>query len=808
MEAVFGLLKNNPGDDQLLIAASAVADQLGKWADVLPIISVQSPVVDLTSKTYLRTFTRALRGTRVSHWPLHHIEAVMVAGFPRWGSLIPKDSLSDLFDLLNVVITHGVGLFNNSHGAVSLGLSKSALDETRAIKLKLLQIIWFSSALSTLTTVLKCGAGDGDAEIVNVLLRHNSGTDSLKQTVVEAQEKALLCLGSLFECVSSKSRDECLTQLCQILKSLGSEFPDSSSLPLVMSVGSFLVGGFNVKVRPETVDAAAFCMKGIFDLCELSPSLFQLNTRVKGEQIISACLEAIKERGSDACVSLLGSLSLNLPSICLNSKSLAEGMQQHQALYRVAAVLVPELPLPIAACIPGSCTSGRALALARSNEKEKMTEFLTGSVMDANWLKSNFLPSAAQLEELTNLYSLMQSMRVRPECAGNPIHEPSVEYLLRGASVDLSGINKILAAIDSCGSLIDACMVLSTALFELKPSASSEFVQDLKNSILALLPEIETDAVRETPQLVEKILALLELVAQQELAGGLAVVKPADSTTDKKGDEILKELVLSILSFAKNKNNHASLVNQALRCVPYFPLVGDSVIIAITQSVSSSLALSSIPATLTCLEALLESCSSDSTGVQEHMLSYVSGLLYECSRQGEIDDTVTVSFLSLMASVLLVFPLSSASFDCASLWSFLACHPSVRAAATASSWDQTQLQYTVKHLVWIQTLHVAEVLLTHACTREGVNRFVDNYHELLTERFRTAHTSDLASLYCSASASSWRATSGARIISTRFAPSARRLRRCSAVRSTAVIGFLDLGRPRRDKPGRKACWKL
>lgn len=748
MEAIFGLLRANPADEELLTAACAVCEQLSSWSELLSVISKESTSADFTCKAHLRTLSRCLKNTKLSEWPLQHIERVLVASLPRWGSLIPKDSLSNIFEFLGVVVTHGLGILNVRATSVSPGIPRSVHEEISAIRLKLLQLIWFSSALSTLTTVLKCTVGEGEGDIVNVLLQHNSDSESLKQTVVEAQEQALICLGSLFECVSFSNHDESLDQLSQVLKQLCCDFQDSSSLPLVLSVSSFIVGASKVKVRAETVDAAAFCLAGIVKVCDLSPSLFQQSTRVKGEDIIGSCLDGI----SVACVDLLESLSVNLPSLCVGSKSLIEGVQTLQSLHRVSNRLIPDLALPISIPADVPLTSGAALALSRSGDKERISDFLTKSVLDKEWLKSHFMLPRENVKDLSNLYSLLQSEGVRPEWifskGGQKFSEPSLRHFIptgkRKSSNTLPDITAILSQLASCEAVIDACNALLISFFD--KEQQSEMLVDLKNAVLSLLSEVEIDAVRETPQLVDKTLRILELICQQEISKGLPLTQP--EAISPGAEEIVTQLVLSTLSFSRNPS-HCPLINQALRCVPYFAPGKDSEIIsAIIESVNPALALSSCPAALNCLECILTAVERP----QPASMEYVSSLLTEFASKNEIlPDSVVVELLSLTSSFLLNISdysnpsMLSPLLNSKSVWTLLATHPAIRSAATARSWDQPNAKYSSKHLVWIHALHLAEVLLS-LDLHEGADKFIHSFTETLSERYLTAHTSDLASL--------------------------------------------------------------
>lgn len=755
MQAVFDLLRTSPGDEQLLTAASVVSDELDCWYDLFDVLSRDDSRIDVSAKAHLRTMSMALKRGKISDWPMNHIEKIIVGSFPRWGSLVPKDSLGELFDLLQGLVTHGVGLLNRRSNSVSPGIPTGVLADVRAIRAKLLQIIWFSSALSTLGTVLKCSGGEGKEGIINVLLHHYSGSDSLRQTVVEAQEKALQCLGALYECVAFSQHDESLDQLAAVLKHTGSDFQDSSSLPLIISVSSFLVGGSKVKVRPETVDAAAFCLSGMVRVCELSPSLFQMNTQVNGEQIIGACLEGISERKSVACVSLLESLMNNLSPICFGSKLLIEGVQKHQSLHKLAKLMVPELSLPIQDPTEVCLTSGRALALSRSGDFEKKSEFVNRTILDSEWLKSNCLLAPENLKDLSDLYSLLQSEQVRSEWVlyqngeFQKFHEPSLVHLLsRPAGRDgFEKINGILFQVQSCAATIDSLNVMLSSLFDAKTEAgNSDLVKDLKSAVLNLIAEVDVDSVRETPQLVEKLCSLLELICQQELVKGLPVAPVQDKAAADSSSDIVANLVAAALSFSRDKA-HWPLINQALRCVPFFQTVGDTVISGIIESASPSLALSATPAVLTCLEALVH--VSTDLDMQKDLWEYVSGLVSEFCRANTLIDSVAIGVLSLTASALVVLHRQESycvlDSDQAMIWTLLTSHPVITSAARASSWDQNLMRYSTRHLVWIHALYLGQVLLSLNLKAQS-DKFLQQYSTLFEEKLSTAHTADLATL--------------------------------------------------------------
>ena len=759
------MLRRNPSDDRAVLAAVGVSEQSDDWLSLLEVISADDLKFEYMSKAYLSAFTLALKHTHISQWPRQHIERVLVACLPRWGSMIPRDSLADLLTTVHVVVTHGLSLLNMPDKSSTSGVPQRAMDEIHSIRVDLLRILWYSSALATLFTVIKCTVGDNEDSIRNVLLHHNSDNESHRQTVVAAQEKALECLGSLFKLVSRTPHDPSLDQLASVLKQAGSDLNDSSALPLFVSVASFLVGGANLKVRPQTVDAAGGCLVGIVELCDLSPSLFQTNFRLKdlGDKIITAAIEGVESRSSKLCVDLINALVIHLPSVCVPSgKKLGDAVQSHQCLYRSVGIL-SQAPVTVVDS-DEVFTSGKALALAKAGEKDKVEQFLEASLGDVEWLKSHILPTKDDVLCLSNFYSVLQSLRIHPgwviESAA--VSEQSLVHLARATrgihlqSMNIVAVNAALAKLQSALSLLDSFDELLRTHLSANPSTATSLLTRVKLALFAVLAEADVDTVRECPKILSAILDILAHVFQHEIAQtGLPVSetpRPRDES-EKRLAEILSNLLLTAVGFNRD-TPHLTLIQKTVTLVPFLLPSGDEatdVILALIHSVSPSVALTATPAVLSTLESLIQSSAASlDSAVKKTVLTYLFGLMTEFSNTSStaaaIDKSVLVVLLSLLASSLVVIGNKSSITPPISLWTVLACHPAVQAAAAAASWDSQLARYTVDHLVWIHALQVGVVLLSSGIVDEGKDKFFAIHGDVLTERFTTAHTSDLARL--------------------------------------------------------------
>lgn len=756
MEAVYELLARNPSDDRTQLAALVVAERTNTWAYFLEVLAAESPRSNIQSKVYLDCLTSCLRNVHVQSWPLKRIEEVLTSCLPRWGSMIAAESLGSLFGLLHVIVSHGIGVIKDS-STVPRQMSESV----QRAREGLLRIIWYSSALTTMLTVLKCTVGDTDDAVVNVLLQHHSGSEKLKQSVVEAQENALECLAAMFACALID--DASLAQLAGVLKQAGSDVSDSASLPLVVSVASFLVGEMKVKVRPETVDAAAACLSGIIDLCDLSPSLFEMNSRIRGfgDKILIAALTSVKDRNSGPCMRLICSFVSKLPSVCISSKALLEGVQTQQALFPTAAALLTESAVPLAET--EAITSGRAIALSRANDVSKSTAFIEKSFASDDWLASEIVPSSEDVKTLSNYYSFLQSVRVRPEWVTDNHGSVSAvalthavrsvtnqrTFALESAEINVSIVNDVLAKTESSLDLVRSSRTLLTSYLE--GTADSNLIERCKVALLSALAESDLETVRECPALIEALVVVLEQVLQHDVSrtGGILLTQKHSEESQQqraRALEITVKTLVDALSFARSKV-HIPLVDACCRAVPLLVAVGEDVetLQRLTEIVIANLpaetALTAAPSALSCFESLVQANGHDMHS-RTQIATFLESLIAEFSQSPTTTPAVVVKLLSVIASTVLAIqcPVSPAV-----VWRVLACHPAIQTAAAAPSWNGAKRKYSTQHLVWVHALHVAEVLLSLGL-KTGSEKFFSVYSDLFIERFATAHTSDLATL--------------------------------------------------------------
>ena len=766
MEAVFELVKRNPTDDRTFMAALGVAEKSGEYSKLLGVLSAEGVRYDFMSKSYLKALTEAMKHTHSPLWPIDLIESVLVTCLPRWGLMISRDSLSELFNLLHVIVKLGLSVLNTTPTGNGTSLPRRVYDEAHSIRTSLLRVIWYSSALSTLLMSLKSTAGDADDVVVNILLHHHKDNENHRRSVIESQEYALMCLGDLFELVSSFQHDQALNQLGSVLKQAGSDLPDSSALPLFVSVSSFLIGNGDTKVRPDTVDAAANCLLGIVGLCDISPSFFHTNYKVKqlGERTITAAIQAVETRQSTACARLLEKIVVRMPSVsAASAKELSEVLQTQQCLFRSAKTLydLSSVTLSSAAAI----TSGKAVALTRlmSTEHDNARKILESSICDPEWLETQTLPTKEHVATLSNYYSFLQSVGVHSDWVSKSdgsIEIVSLNHLavaLRGARVvmDLDEVNRVIKKYQSVLSLLESLGMLLRAFLTSPARAESikDVVARLRIAITGILSKCDLDVVRECPLMVQRYVTLLTMVQQQSVASEGLQVTPSESNGDdskNKIREILSGLIMNCLAFSHDAV-HLGLSNEALKLIPFL-VVNDgdhetstSLISAIISSLAHPLVLSSAPAVLSALESLVQTAASEmDEAAKSRLMEYILRVIDDFSRHSALTDKAAVVHLLSLAATSLVVLGSADSGPFRNLWTVIACHSMIQASAASSSWDSNACMYTLDHLIWVHALQLGCVLLTQNV--DGHTKFLQVHQDILKDRFGTAHTSDLATL--------------------------------------------------------------
>jgi hypothetical protein len=571
---------------------------------------------------------------------------------------------------------------------------------------------------------LKCTSGENDDSIENVLLKHNADNETHRQSVVTAQERSLECLVAMLVA----GRDPALNQLGQVLRQAGQDKTDSASLPLPISVASFVAGTCGVKVRGATVDAAAECLSGLIDGAEVSPSIFTTRGKSLISQMIDALIEGVKERKSQSCVHLLNTLISRLPSIGLESEPIINAVQLYQELHASAGAIETMTTVKDTIEKPeGVLTSGRAIMLARLNDKTKTGPFLEASLGSPDWIKTNLLLEDWELQKLSNFFSLLQSLRIRPEWVLNPlVNEPSLTHLVRflketpslnlcDMGIEVCELNQVLRRMESSKNLGKSCKLLLASYDKQTPD--SEVMERIQLAVLSVLATVDVERVRELPIVVENLLEVLELVSQSRVgASGLGIKTPW--TMKPESRSILFNLIVNAIGFA-NYKPHAAMLEVAFRCVAYLTLGGDknddesviSLIEHILTSLSPATAVNSVPSVLSCLEALIQTTASLDTARKTHVVDYLMALVAEVSRSSSIQKHVMVSLLSLLSSTLIVSDSVNIG-KCEGIWTLLACHSVIQEAAPAASWHAAKLKYSTSHLMWVHTLNMGVVVIS------------------------------------------------------------------------------------------------
>jgi hypothetical protein len=733
MDAVFELLQRNPKDDRLLLAALGVAESESMWISLTKILSDSSLSFDITSRTYIESFTRCIESTDVTVWPMKQIEQILVTCLPRWGSLIPKQSLAPLLGLVCTIVKNGLCVGPSTHSG--------------RIKREILRVIWYSSALSVIISVLRTSLGESEEVMTNILLKHNMGNEKDSQSIVVAQEKALDCLAALL----IASKDKSLEQLSAFMKQASQDNLDSSSLPIIVSVSSFLAGLGGVKVRPETVDAAAGCLAGFIDICDISPSLFSSRVKTLGTQLVTAAVEAVKTRKSQACVKLLDTMVIRSPSLVLQSEDFLAAVQTEQVLFRSVTAL--ESVISIKEIDTQATTSGRAVVLSRLNDKAKAIKFLETTIGDPEWVNTHIVPSPETVKRIGNFVSFLQSCRIKLDSTSH-IHEPSLVHIVRAArgspdmtlGIDVKAVNEALESIDSNISLLRSCKLLFMSL------TGGEVCERIKLSLLACFAKLDSDVIRECPKIVNGMLEILEL-SLETIANSTALKVKSPEASSAETRAILVKLLMEALEFSKDKE-HMEVIESAFRCLPFVIVASNiaddlnsvsSLLDYIQTVVSPSAALTSIPSVLPAMEALVQATavSLDST-LRSRIIEFIVSILGEASRtSGSIQKPVWIHLLSFVSSTLVVLGPDNRVSSIA--WILLSSHSAIQEAAAAASWDSVKLKYSTNHLIWIQALNLAMILISMKLT-EGSDRFFTVHADTMAETFSTAHTSDLATL--------------------------------------------------------------
>ena len=744
MDAVFELLRQSPQDSRIILAAVGVAKTERKWLQLLEILSEGKLLFDVTSRTYIEGITKCIESTDVTVWPMKRLEYILITCLPRWGALISKDSLASLFGLVSAMVRHGLCIRQSNDPVIG---------RVSVFKPELLRILWYSSALSTILSALKTTVGDEEDRVSNVLLKHNSDLEKDSQAVIAAQEKALDCLAGLLEA----ALDPRLEQLASYLKQSSQDTLDSSSLPVVVSVAGILAGIGGVKVRPETVDAAANCLAGFIELCELSPSVFTSRVKTLRTQLVNAAVEGVKLRKSEKCVRLLHVMVKRLPSVVLQSEEFLAAIQTEQELY--PCVTAFESVTGIKDTETEALTSGRAIVLSRLSDSTKAAKFLEKSLGNPEWLNETLVLDKPTVKTLANFYSFLQSMRIKGDVV---VHEPTLVHMVRTArsvlygsledmGIDFEEVERGLKKRDSHLSLMQSFKLL--LMSQTKTVCETDLCERIKLSLLSVVAKLDVDVIRECPRIVSALLEILELCLEALVNSTGLKVKSSQSSS-KEGRAILVKLLMDSLEFAKDKD-HLNVIDAAFRCLPFFVVTASDItedsdsistlLDHIRTTLSPSIALTAIPSVLSALEAIVQSLSSsfDST-TRSRVLEYMVEIVAEASRtSGVIQKHVWVHLLSFVSSTLIVIGPDARVAGVA--WILLSSHVAIQEAAAAASWDAAKLKYSTNHLIWVQALNLAIVLMSLGLV-EGSSRFFSVHSEVMAETFTTAHTSDLATL--------------------------------------------------------------
>lgn len=756
MDAVFDLFSRNPYDEHVVLAAVGLAEADKQWSKLLNMLCLQTVKNDFMSKTYLEALTIALKHTDLAEWPLDHIERILVSCLPKWGYLIPRDSLPSLLGLILVAITNGLAVAS-TRGPQQTKIPESIEKNISSKKEKLLRVLWYSSALSIIFTVLKVRAGESEDAMENLLLAHNED-DAHRQTVVASQEVALGCLAEIL----SVSQDPQLTQLATSLKQASLESVDSSSLPLPVAMASFVAGIVGVKVRAETQDRAAQCLAGLFELADFTPSLFTSRNKNLIQQVIQSAVDGVKDRQSESCARLLDILISRLPALGFESDKLMDAIQTYQELFRSSIVL--ETMTAIEEAESSNYTSGRAVVLARLNDKTKSATFLESSLGDPDWVCSNMMMDRDAVKSIGNFYSVLQCLRIRQEWVLTPyVHEPTLTHLARQGTgsmekdlpdwdIQVSAVNGVLKRAESIMSLTRAFKLLLSG-YDVSMPADSKVMERIHLSILAVFAKIDVDVVREFPGIITGLMELLEIACQSMVSSTGLMVNKSDATNQSDARKILFSLVFHAIPFAKHLD-HAKLLEASFRVIPYLTMGEDianeldsidSLMDQILNGVPLTTALTIAPSTLSTIEALAQArVGSMDARFRTQLTQYLLSLVAEACRLPTIEKPVIVQLLSVLSSTLIVSESVSAS-RCEVIWTMLACHPIIQEAAASPSWDGLKLKYSTNHLVWIHSLNMGVVLLS-VQAETGSAKFFSAFSDLMAERFNTAHTSDLATL--------------------------------------------------------------
>ena len=699
MDAVIELLYRQPYDERVMLSAIGMSEKINDYLPLLSALADSKVKYELSNKSYLRALGICLEWTDLTQWPVSAIETVLVSNFPRWGSLIAKDSLADLLRIVHVMIFRGLSVLSLENDRIP---AKVKIDQVRT---ELLRVLWYSSTLNTLFTLLKTSL-EGDS-VVNILLRHNSNIDRHMQSVLEAQEVALNCLSALFKLVVSSNQSS-FNQLRDILKQTGSDLSDSSSLPFVVSVASFMFGQDKVVVRSETICAAAGCLTGVLQLCELARSVFTSRIGNLHERVLRVAMDTLHE-------DLINTMMETIPC---ESKELNDLIHNHQSLYRSVSLLTTQTVSSSEAI-----TSGKAMALLASNDQEAACKFIASSLESVDWLKNEILPSEEQVSTLTSFYALLQARRI----SWSPFDEPTLSHVLFSFANDSENRREEIALANETISTIASRTDLLQSVYKLLMSVKKIDDNSILMPIYTVLAEASIGSIRETPGIYTLLVSIGIHVFENSVERNGLLVFGKENIEEPKG-EILISYFRNVLLFSKN-SNHKELIIACSRILPNIllsskdepQLLGD-----IVRYIPVEFALSE-PAIMSLIDTLLQRIDTLPANVSEYMTN-LFGLF---SQTSSVTPKSTIALLSLLASCLVHDPKLGVNAS-----GILASHPVIVAASRAPSWNQQQ--YSIEHLVWVYTLFVMDVV-------EGKKeKFLAAFN--MTERVATAHTNDLATL--------------------------------------------------------------
>jgi hypothetical protein len=677
-----------------------------------------------------------LHTTDVTEWGMTSIESILVSNVPRWGMLLSKKSLSGLFEVLNTVIARGLGI---------QPMTGSPFPAIARMKIELLRILWCSSALSTIEQLLKVtveSTGD-DSKFTNVVLSHYP-TEQVE--VLTSQALALDCLAGLLRLIRIEVNGVDLNQLKQSLTDI--LMKDSSAL--LLGITSFVITD---PTDGSLRDSATQCLIEIFRVCDIPPSVFSNNSKVKN--LNDKFISALTSHPTQLKLVLLGTVVVRMPSIvsAVSEKSLIACIQKEPYSVHFASAFVESLDHEIEESkesIP--LTGGAAVSITRtkSENSSRIDKFLESTLGSPEWIESNLFTD--DLGTLSNFFAVLQDARVDLSWISGPdgrVSEPSLSHVVRLArlgEVDARAVDAVNEQLDKYRerrSFADALLALVQWAVAKGYSATFPLIRGAIIAAIGNLVKSDSldETIREYPMVLLKLAETLGCIFDADIqkSGTPLVLEDktaADSTSNMRTMEIVSSFISTVSGYAKSKS-HRELFFASLRLFPHALMhasAEQSVLRDILAQLDSELAFAD-PSVLASIDALI-------LKLPEGPTELLSDLVAWFERIKHVDDLrCLVSLFSLMAT--LVSRNGPSTETISSVWRLLASHPIVVSCSRAGSWNVRTGQYKLAHLVWMHALQLGVVVALHG---PGTGLFIQAHREIMTERFTTAHTGDLATL--------------------------------------------------------------